>query len=142
MAYYNHITKRSNGLLLAVLIAIAMLLLVLAACSRSAPEETSSGMTKRQEVVATRGVAVMPFDLERTTHIFSKREDGGLQQVIADDPDDREQIALIRAHLAEEAERLQQGDFHDPAMIHGSGAQKKIETAENLFSGKAAQQEH
>ena len=30
-----------------------------------------------------------------------------------------EQIALIRAHLQEEATRFQAGDFHDPAMIHG-----------------------
>ena len=119
MAYHSYITMRSNRLLLAVLVTISTLLLVLAACSGSAPEATSSGMTERQEIVATRGVEVMPFDLERTTHVFSKREDGGLQQVIADDPDDTEQIELIRAHLAEEAARFQQGDFHDPAMIHG-----------------------
>jgi hypothetical protein len=61
----------------------------------------------------------MPFDLERTTHIFDKLEDGGLQQVVADDPTDDDQVALIRAHLVEEAERFQAGDFHDPAMIHG-----------------------
>jgi hypothetical protein len=70
-------------------------------------------------MVATRGATVMPFDLERTTHIFEKREDGGLQQVVADDPDDEEQIRLIRGHLLEEAERFREGDFHDPAMIHG-----------------------
>lgn len=28
-------------------------------------------------------------------------------------------VALIRSHLAEEAERFARGDFHDPAMIHG-----------------------
>ena len=39
--------------------------------------------------------------------------------MIADNPDDAEQITLIRAHLAEEATRFQQGDFHDPEMIHG-----------------------
>lgn len=72
-----------------------------------------------QAEIATRGVEVMPFDLEQTTHVFEKREDGGLQQVVADDATDNEQIALIRAHLAEEAQRFQQGDFHDPAMIHG-----------------------
>ena len=60
----------------------------------------------------------MPFDLERTTHIFEKIDDGGLQQVITDDGDE-EQIALIRQHLREEAERFATGDFHDPSMIHG-----------------------
>jgi mono/diheme cytochrome c family protein len=72
----------------------------------------------RQEQVAEQGAAVMPFDLERTTHIFEKVENGGLQQVVSND-DDREQIALIRDHLAEEAARFSQGDFQDPAMIHG-----------------------
>ncbi len=72
----------------------------------------------RQEQVAEAGVEVMPFDLERTTHIFEKLDNGGLQQVISDDGD-REQIELIRLHLAEEAARFSQGDFHDPEMIHG-----------------------
>ncbi|MCB8961635.1 MAG: aspartate carbamoyltransferase [Ardenticatenales bacterium] len=74
--------------------------------------------TQRQEQVAAAGAEVMPFDLERTTHIFEKLDNGGLQQVISDDGD-AEQIALIREHLSEEAERFGQGDFHDPAMIHG-----------------------
>lgn len=60
----------------------------------------------------------MPFDLDATTHVFEKLEDGGRQTVVADD-DDPEQVALIRAHLSEEAERFARGDFHDPAMIHG-----------------------
>ena len=34
----------------------------------------------RQEEVAARGVKVMPFDLEQTTHVFQKLEDGGLQK--------------------------------------------------------------
>jgi hypothetical protein len=98
---------------------LVVLLLGLAGCGgAAAPDETSSA-TERQELIATRGVEVMPFDLERTTHIFEKREDGGLQQVVADEPDDEEQIRLIREHLLEEAERFREGDFHDPAMIHG-----------------------
>ena len=60
----------------------------------------------------------MPFDLERTTHIFEKRDNGGLQQVISDDGDEA-QIELIRMHLAEETERFSNGNFHDPQMIHG-----------------------
>jgi hypothetical protein len=75
-------------------------------------------MNERQQEVAERGSEVMPFDLERTTHVFSKTEDGGLQQVRSDDGDP-EQIALIQAHLEEEALRFQQADFDDPAHIHG-----------------------
>ncbi len=74
--------------------------------------------TQRHAEVAERGAEVMPFDLDRTTHIFEKREDGGLQQVISDDGDSAE-IALIREHLTEEATDFSNGDFHDPAMIHG-----------------------
>ena len=61
----------------------------------------------------------MPFDLEATTHVFEKLEDGGRQTVVADS-DDAEQVALVRAHVAEEAERFARGDFHDPATIHGA----------------------
>ena len=75
----------------------------------------------RQAEVAARGVEVMPFDLERTTHIFDDLPDGGLQQVIADDPQDSAQIVLIRGHLQEEAAKFQRGDFGDPATIHGDG---------------------
>lgn len=78
----------------------------------------SSLQSERQAIVAERGVEVMPFDLERTTHIFEKIDNGGLQQAISDDKD-VEQVGLIRAHLAEEAKRFSQGDFHDPEMIHG-----------------------
>lgn len=77
------------------------------------------GPRARQAAVAERGATVMPFDLERTTHIFEPLPDGGLQQVIADDPRDAAQVALIRGHLQEETAKFQQGDFGDPAAIHG-----------------------
>jgi len=76
--------------------------------------------TERQAMVAEVGQAVMPFDLDATTHIFEKTEQGGIQQVVADDPDDADTIAQIRTHLAEQAERFAQGDFHNPQMIHGA----------------------
>ena len=85
-------------------------LLAFAGCTSAAPDH--------QAEVAERGADVMPFDLERSTHIFEKLDEGGLQQVVSDDGD-AEQTRLIREHLAEEAERFQNGDFHDPAMIHG-----------------------
>jgi len=98
----------------------AILALALTACTGAGEEQISLTATAAwQAQIATRGVDVMPFDLEQTTHIFEKRDDGGLQQVTADDPGDGEQIALIRSHLTEEAVRFQSGDFHDPAMIHG-----------------------
>lgn len=83
-----------------------------------ADTDESSESTPRQRAVAERGAAVMPFDLDRTTHVFDKRETGGLQRVVAD-VDDAEQVRLIREHLSEEAERFARGDFHDPSTIHG-----------------------
>lgn len=115
---------------------LAVLLSGLIACGRAnEPDAPSSTASTRQEMIATRGAEVMPFDLERTTHIFEKQADGGLQQVVADDPGDDEQIRLIRAHLAEEAERFRRGDFHDPAMIHGDempGIHELIQGAERI----------
>lgn len=79
----------------------------------------ASGDGDRMREVAEVGTAVMTFDLERTTHVFERVETGGVQTVLSDDGDG-EQVRLIRAHLAEEAERFAHGDFHDPSMIHGS----------------------
>ena len=100
--------------------------LLLAGCGASdreagsSPEERppDSELATRQSEVAAAAVRVMPFDLDRSTHVFEPLDDGGLQTVVSDDGDE-EQIQLIRTHLAEEAERFARGDFHDPAMIHG-----------------------
>jgi len=47
-------------------------------------------------------------------------ETGGIQQVIAKDPNNAEQIRLIREHLRHEAVRFKNGDFSDPASLHGA----------------------
>lgn len=60
----------------------------------------------RQAEVAARGAQVMPFDLEETTHVFEKMDDGGLQRVTANEPSNMKQIELIQAHLQEEADAL------------------------------------
>jgi hypothetical protein len=78
-----------------------------------------SAAQTRQEEVAARGAKVMPFDLEQTTHVFQKLDDGGLQKVIVKDPANKKQIALIQSHLKEESEKFHKGDFSDPAKIHG-----------------------
>jgi len=73
----------------------------------------------RQEEVAAKGAKIMPFDLEQTMHHFQPLENGGLQTVTVKDPANSTQIALIQAHLKEEAEKFHRGDFSDPAKIHG-----------------------
>jgi hypothetical protein len=79
----------------------------------------TGALAQRQAEVAQRGVEVMPFDLEATTHRFEPTDTGLVQTVVADDPEDTEQIELIRQHLAEEAARFARGDLDDPATIHG-----------------------
>jgi hypothetical protein len=73
----------------------------------------------RQEIVAERGAKVMPFDLGATTHHFDTTPTGAVETVTADSADDSTQIDLIRQHLRTEATRFEQGDFGDPAAIHG-----------------------
>ncbi len=109
---------RRAGLLLTALAA-----LTLAAAGCASPDQDQRGQqqvsAERQAEVAAKGRTVMPFDLDRTTHRFSKTATGGVQTVTADDPSDVRQITLIRQHLAEEVTAFREGDFGDPAAIHG-----------------------
>ena len=86
------------------------------AASAQAVEKASDD---RLDEVVQRGSTVMPFNLDQTTHIFSKTEQGGLQQVIVKDSSNAEQIKLIRAHLSKISTEFIQGDFSNPIKIHG-----------------------
>jgi len=74
---------------------------------------------ERQAEVAQRSKDVMPFSLAATTHIFSKRTDGGIQQVIAKKSRDESQVILGRQHLQQIREKFLRGDFSGPSQIHG-----------------------
>ena len=74
---------------------------------------------KRLDEVAERGGHVMPFDLEKTLHVFTKTENGGLQQVVVKDKSDGEQIRLIRSHLSKISAKFKRSDFSNPEQIHG-----------------------
>jgi hypothetical protein len=75
--------------------------------------------SSRQAEVATRGAQVMPFNLQATTHIFSKVADGGIQQVVAKSPGDETQVRLVREHLQQITDQFGKGDFSGPERIHG-----------------------
>lgn len=94
----------------------AILIASLTTFSAQAVEKASE---KRLDEVVERGSHVMPFDLEQTTHVFSKTEKGGLQQVVVKDPKNSEQIKLIRQHLSKISSEFKKGDFSNPAKIHG-----------------------
>ena len=97
-------------------LSFLFLLLTAASLPAFAVEPASSA---RLDEVAERGRQVMPFNLEKTTHVFSKTNDGGRQEVLAKASKDKEQIRLIREHLSAIAANFAKGDFSGPAQIHG-----------------------
>lgn len=76
-------------------------------------------LQNRQEQIHEMGSSVMPFDLDKTTHIFQRTDTGGLQQIRIKNKEDKDQITLIQSHLKKEAERFARGDFDDPSNLHG-----------------------
>lgn len=90
----------------------------------------------RQAEVRDRGVTVMPFDLDKTEHVFTDLDDGGEQTVTALDAGDATQILLIRDHLQEEAAKFRAGDFEDPAAIHGADMPGLAELREGAMDGR------
>jgi hypothetical protein len=105
---------RARGALRLLSLAVIALVAV-SACSQGG----SQAKTARQAQVEARGAKVMPFDQNKTTHVFEKTTTGGVQRVVAKDPRDARQIRLIRGHLRDEAARFAVGDFTDPMAIHG-----------------------
>ncbi len=87
-----------------------------------APDAAPAAATappERIAEVAERGSQVMPFDLKKTQHVFTKTSSGGIQRVLVREAADARQIGLIREHLKTIAKAFGRGDFSDPAKIHG-----------------------
>ncbi|MEO6986654.1 MAG: aspartate carbamoyltransferase, partial [Paralcaligenes sp.] len=80
----------------------------------------STADSSRQAEVSARGAEVMPFDLNATTHLFTKTSNGGVQQVVARNPKNRTQIKLIREHLHDIADQFGKRNFSAPTHIHGT----------------------
>ena len=96
-------------------------IIVVIAIAISVASNISAAADKtRQDIVAERGVAVMPFDLKATTHIFTKTKMGGTQKVITKKANDASQIRLTREHLKAIAAQFSEGDFSGPTHIHGA----------------------
>lgn len=94
-------------------------LFCLAILCASLPANAEPASPARLDEVAERGAMVMPFSLDKTTHVFSKTESGGRQEIIAKDGKDTAQIQLIHQHLSALAQGFTQGNFTGPARIHG-----------------------
>jgi hypothetical protein len=87
--------------------------------STQAGSATGSTSIARQTGVAVRGKAVMGFDLEASTHLFTKNQAGGVEQVFANNPADTATVTEIRAHVSAVAKAFSKGDFSSPIAIHG-----------------------
>ena len=74
----------------------------------------------QQQHVHDMSHGVMPFDVAKTVHIFTMTESGGVERVVVKDRIYADQVLLIQQHLRKEAERFQQGDYSDPAALHGA----------------------
>jgi len=98
-----------------ILSALASLLLLAVA-----PALGQTGDSSREEAVRERSADVMPFDMNATTHIFTKKPEGGIQRVVVKSPGDTKQIVLIRRHLKDIADRFARGDFGAPTDVHGA----------------------
>ncbi len=81
---------------------------------------TPPGASGRQAMIHEMGSHVMPFPLDRTTHVFLKTKTGGVQKVVVKASGDSAQVPLIRRHLRHEASRFAAGDFSDPMALHGA----------------------
>lgn len=97
----------------------AAITLIIALSSAPVFAQPSADST-RLDAVAERGRHVMPFNLERTLHVFEKTKHGGLQQVVAKNASDHQQIGLIRDHLLDLVKLFRQGDFSRQRRIHGN----------------------
>jgi hypothetical protein len=100
----------------------SFVLAIAACCSAialTAPAASVASDASRQAEVSMRGAEVMPFALKATTHIFTRTNDGGVQEVVAKNSQDTEQIRLIREHLRQIAGEFRKGDYSAPAQIHG-----------------------
>ncbi|WP_296225816.1 aspartate carbamoyltransferase [Ralstonia sp. UBA689] len=81
---------------------------------------THAADAQRRAEVVNRSADVMPFNLKDTTHVFIKTQSGGIQRVIAKNPADARQTALVREHLRAIQAQFVKGDFSGPTHIHGS----------------------
>ena len=70
--------------------------------------------------VEQHSMQVMPFDMNKTTHVFRKTPSGGVEMVVVKDPSDTADIGMIQSHLQKESKLFAAGNVSDPAYIHGS----------------------
>jgi len=104
---------RTNGIIIGAALGLALLTAAVVVWGGQHP-------SSRHAVIHERGADIMPFDLDKTLHVFKKTESGGIQAVTVRDATDAANLAFIRMHLKMEAGNFASGDFSDPAQLHGA----------------------
>jgi len=61
--------------------------------------------------LAAIGAPATPFTDRNSTQVFQKNQAGGLQQVVAKDPSDKQLVGAIRSYMEAEAQRFGDGDY-------------------------------
>ena len=117
-------TRVASGLAKFAVAAVAALLFLSSTTHAATPQERVHRMSHQ----------VMPFEMSKTIHVFKMTVSGGVQQVLVRDPNETDQIALIRQHLQHEAEKFKRGDYSDPARLHGADMPGLAELQANPFA--------
>ena len=65
-------------------------------------------------LLAALGAPATPFNRHNSTQAFQKNQEGGIQQVLAKDPNDKQLVAAIRSYLEAQAQRFGNGDYSGP----------------------------
>jgi len=91
------------------------------AAMHAAMMKNGGGMMRQMSehsMMTQHGERAMGFSQTDTTHHFLLTKDGGVIQVEANDPKDKQNRDLIRAHLTHIAQTFAAGDFSDPLAVH------------------------
>lgn len=91
----------------------SLLLLTCLALSAFAQDHHHEAVNKRGE--SSQG---MGFSQTETTHHFLLTEDGGIIQVTANNPEDKQSIQQVQQHFAKIAQLFAKGDFNIPHFVH------------------------
>jgi hypothetical protein len=128
--------KHSNprNLIFLALLSIPLLSMTLAVIPVAA-QHSMPGMTMSL-AFAKREREVMPFNLEATIHTFKNVSDGCTELVTVKNAKDSKNLALIRSHLTKEAKKFSQGDFSDPAYLHGKDMPGLAQVSAGAKAGK------
>ena len=79
-----------------------------------------SSLVHRQEMIHSKSPMVMPFEMNKVTHYFINKDDGGELLIKVKNKKDTAQVALIRDHLLKEQKLFSKKDFRDPKTLHGA----------------------